>query len=716
MITFPRLGCAALLAFCSVTNALQLGAAEPGRVAIDLSKYRSDSGVAVKQEPQKIVVSWPISADERGEVTLNLDPGQPLIESMGIAAGNAGPAAVIGRKLDPVSVLTIGERDRAKAAQGMVFFDNPRQRPFASHPVLLTKRRVVVSSQGGRLALAIGDLQAGSFEGEFELVFFKNSPFISAAAVVKTGEEHRAILYDTGLAGDPAQWTRMAWLDPQGNLQSAKPAPGFDARPLAVKHRAIAAESPHGSLAVFPAPHQYFYPLDFAENLEFVWCGEGYRKITGSFGFGIRQPIEGDKRFVPWIDAPRGTEQRLNVFYLLSRGPGASALEKVADYTRGDRFKKLPGYRTFTSHYHIEHTADYVKRQKEQKTAGIPKGLEVPGFITKFKATGVDIVHLAEFHFGSTPGQKTAERLAMQKVMHAECERLSDSEILVLPGEEPNVHLGGHWISLFPKPVYWVLHRGAEEPFAEEMEGYGTVYHVANTQDVLKLMERENGLMWTAHARIKSSLGFPDRYKTTDFYQSEHFLGAAWKAMPSDLSRLTLGWRILDLLDDMNRWGQRKQVIGEVDVFRVEPDYELYAHMNINYVKLAELPKYRDGWRPVLDTLRGGHFFVTTGEIVIPEFAVDGQESGNTLRLAANGQAVMEAKLEWTFPLAFAEAISSDGKEVDRQRIDLSDTESFGSRTLRIPLELKGRDWVRLEVWDIAANGAFTQPVWMDKP
>ena len=55
--------------------------------------------------------------------------------------------------------------------------------------------------------------------------------------------------------------------------------------------------------------------------------------------------------------------------------------------------------------------------------------------------------------------------------------------------------------------------------------------------------------------------------------------------MPADLSRPTLGWRVLDLLDDMNQWGPRKQIIGEVDVFKVEPDYELYGQMNINYLR-----------------------------------------------------------------------------------------------------------------------------------
>jgi hypothetical protein len=29
-------------------------------------------------------------------------------------------------------------------------------------------------------------------------------------------------------------------------------------------------------------------------------------------------------------------------------------------------------------------------------------------------------------------------------------------------------------------------------------------------------------------------------------------------------------------------------------------------------------------------------------------------------------------------------------------------------------VDLKGAKWVRFEVWDIAANGAFSQPVWIE--
>ena len=73
----------------------------------------------------------------------------------------------------------------------------------------------------------------------------------------------------------------------------------------------------------------------------------------------------------------------------------------------------------------------------------------------------------------------------------------------------------------------------------------------------------------------------------------------------------------------------------------------------------------------------------------------------------------MRIDLAWTFPMRFVEIISGDGSKVYRQRIDLADTGSFDRRTLRLSPDLTGRKWVRVEAWDVATNGAFTQPVWL---
>src|SRR5262249_2060437 len=106
-------------------------------------------------------------------------------------------------------------------------------------------------------------------------------------------------------------------------------------------------------------------------------------------------------------------------------------------------------------------------------------------------------------------------------------------------------------------------------------------------------------------------------------------------------------------------------------------------------------------------------FFVSTGEVLLPEFAVGGKGSGQTLRLGGRTTAELRARLEWTFPPAFAEIVWGDGGRVHRRRIDLPDGEAFSGGRLRVPVALKGARWVRLEAWDVAANGAFSQPVWV---
>jgi len=99
---------------------------------------------------------------------------------------------------------------------------------------------------------------------------------------------------------------------------------------------------------------------------------------------------------------------------------------------------------------------------------------------------------------------------------------------------------------------------------------------------------------------------------------------------------------------------------------------------------------------------------------VLREFGVGGKRSGEALPLKPAERPELRVNLEWTFPLRFAEVISGDGQQVYRERIDLADTAPFGQRALTVKPQLEGRTWVRFEVWDIAANGAFTQPVWLE--
>src|ERR1041385_6094089 len=113
--------------------AMALASLRAARVEVDLSQYRSDSGItAAVKNRDALQITWPTSKTVRGEMMIDLRPDQPLIQSLGLAEGRR-PAKVIATKLDPVATLTIGERDRQKfeeAFRGMVFFENPRQKPY----------------------------------------------------------------------------------------------------------------------------------------------------------------------------------------------------------------------------------------------------------------------------------------------------------------------------------------------------------------------------------------------------------------------------------------------------------------------------------------------------------------------------------------------------------------------------------------------------------
>ena len=64
-----------------------------------------------------------------------------------------------------------------------------------------------------------------------------------------------------------------------------------------------------------------------------------------------------------------------------------------------------------------------------------------------------------------------------------------------------------------------------------------------------------------------------------------------------------------------------------------------------------------------MDSLRGGKFFVTTGEVLIPEFTVNGRRSGEVVPGNKGSKAQVELELKWTFPLACAVIITGDGRD-----------------------------------------------------
>lgn len=658
----------------------------------------------LSREGNMVEITWPVGEQTFGKVQFDMTSGSPLFKSIRIGSGNT--YTTVSENLDAAFLLTIGERDLLSQNSWNIFFDRVPNKPYETFPVKLKKDSISVKSVGSRTIVTIGTLVAEHFSGNMEITFYHGSPLFNIAAVMSTPDDATAIVYDAGLISKSEEWKKMSWTSTADELESGSVNYTNPAKNLAVKYRTIVASGEEGALALFPAPHQYFYPLDEAFNLKFVWHGDNYRDLLEGYGMGIRQELEGDRRFVPWFNAPPNTKQRLNFFCLIDGGSDNDVMEEVKKFTNADRYPKLPGYKTMSSHFHNEFIMNVVLAGKP-----IP---EKPEFIDVFKRLGLDMVHLGEFHYTAHPKGPDSLRLKELKALFEQTERLSDDDFLLIPGEEPNEFFGGHWMQMFPQPVYWIMSRGDGVPYVEDKPGFGRVYHIGNTEDMMRLLEEEQGLAWTAHARTKGSVNTPDIYKHKDFFKSDRFMGAAWKAMPADLSDDRSGLRVLDLLDDMNNWGEKKTVIAEADLFTVTHENEMYAHMNVNYLMLDQLPKYKDGWQEVVDAIQHGKFFSTTGEVLMHDLRVNGKLSGEAFMLNADGTADIDLKLSWTFPMNFVEIISGDGDQVYHERIDLRDTKAFGEQDFDFKVNLDGKKWVRVEAWDCAVNGAFSQTFYIE--
>ena len=152
----------------------------------------------------------------------------------------------------------------------------------------------------------------------------------------------------------------------------------------------------------------------------------------------------------------------------------------------------------------------------------------------------------------------------------------------------------------------------------------------------------------------------------------------------------------------MNKRGLAKRLIGEVDVFQIDSTHELYAHMNVNYVRSDRLPDF-DHYGQVLGALNRGDYFVSSGEVLLPK---------TEIKEGSREQIVVRAEVTWTFPLQFAEVVWGDGLKAHHQTFALAKTREFGSAKFEWKVDASDWKWARLEVWDIVGNGAFVNPVW----
>jgi hypothetical protein len=574
-----------------------------------------------------------------------------------------------------------------------------------------------VKTDGASLAVTFPGMKLGTFDGNLRFTVYRGTNLIQMDAIARTNEPWVAYKYDAGLRGfQTATMPRVIWRDTGGWAQQHQfggpKALGLSG--VRAANRLLVAEGPRGSVATFPPPHTFFFTREVDVNLGYVF----YRNDgAGSYSIGVTMPERESDTFPQYeqnyalYNAPPGTWQKMSMYFYASPDPGEATRQAALAFTHNDIFKPVQGYKTFVNHFHL--------RVVDRMRVG---GFDTPlQDLMAMKSIGLNVIGLSDFHADSLAANDYGPaRFKDQKDYGEVARRLSDKDFLVAPWEEPSVAFGGHYNIMFPKNVYWskpnrVNPEGGQGeprmlPFEDTDPTYGKVYHTGNAENVQKLLDAENGYWYHAHPRTKSTAGFPDATWGTKYLKSDRYLGVAFKpGMGQDNSEATMcEWRCFDAVDTMNNLnaGQGigpKYIIADIDTYRKSPEDDLYANFPVNYLKIDRVPAPDADWSPVLKAMRDGNFFVTTGEILIKNYAVAGSGTQRTIT----------ADAEWTFPLAFMEIVTGDGKTVSKQRIPATDLQAFGTKKLSIPFDASGKKWVRFSMWDVAGNGAFTQPQWL---
>lgn len=731
----PAFGLIAVSA--AFTSALQ---ADP--LHCDLTNYTVAPGLSANVDHDVLTVAWTGAPGTELRARYAIEHGAPLVREL--AARPAGGAwAVLGENLSPDFTVQTGRRridfaglaplkllgvDTASRAvieqQNWYSFwdapfvlpgdpkrnvDLPRtpdeiQRAAASYATSSCE----VKTDGARLEVNFPGLTMGIFSGGLRFTHYRGTNLVRLEAIAKTDKNFVAYKYDAGLRGfSTATLPRVRWIDTGGNAQQNQFGGGLNEGPVTTraKNRVLVAEGAAGSVAVFPPPTVFFPAREVDTNLGYVW----YRKDSAiAYGIGVKQADhEDDPRYLQnfaLYNAPPGTLQRMATYFYLGTGDATATRAAVMAFTRGDAYQPIPGYKTLVNHFHLQ----FVDRQRASGSldTGSPD-------LAAMKALGINIVGLSDFHADKLHIESpNIDRLEDERDYFEATRRASDQDFLVTPWEEPNPYFGGHVNLLNPRPFFWTKHRTAAQPFTESLAPFGKVYHAGSADDVQKILEAENAYWYTAHPRTKSSAGYPEAYWDKPFVKNDHYLGVAFKpGMGMDLSETRLAdWRAFGSLDDLNnRLADSgllpKLLIGDVDTYQKWPHDDLYPGFTVNYVKLDRVPGPDDDWTPITSALRAGNFFVTTGEILIRNYAVEGTGAKRTV----------VADVDYTFPLEFVEVVTGDGTKTARQIVRATELGAMGTKHFAIPFDATGKKWVRFAAWDSAVNGAFVQPQWLHR-
>ena len=724
----------------------------------NLTGYKAVAGLTAAVSDNTLTVTW--DGDKNAEVRLRftLNDGAPTIRDLAVRSRSAQQWVTLATNVTPEYQVVSGVRratdQQLKPLQDLgvpitpdvldrirweAFWDSPLNVPgdsvahggatppvagIANQPGLPRKpeeitraaarysaRSCDVKTNGARLEVSFPGVKLGVFDGRLEYTVYKGSSLIRQAVVAKTEEPAVAYKYDAGLKGLAIQpKSQMVWRSNTSNLWVDYQFGGArnDALvPLKTANRVVAADMPGGSIAAFPPPHNFFWARETEFNLGYNW----YRKDSDtSFSFGIRhaeneetQNIKGN--FALYSGRP-GTWQHMPVFYYVSVEPAEQTRDGVLAFTHRDHYKPLAGYQVMSHHYHMNLGLRLMQ-------AGSADAEIVD--LQAVRALGINIVSPVDnVGMGGGARNRAAADVLKQRQFEIDgARRHSDKDFLVMPDQEfYGSVLGGHTDLLFSHPVYWLYGRPAGQALVDAIPPYGSVYHIGSPDDLMEMVKREDVLMSMPHPRTKNNAGYPDGFKDKAFFKDPHFQGIGFRwGMGVDRSERRLcEYRCLSLLDDLSNWyadlpTPPKYLLAISEVQTQAPGDDIYSSAPISYIKLDKVPTPDDA-SAVIRTLMRGDYFVSSGEVLIPSYAVRG--SGGTRTIVAD--------VEWTFPLDFVEVVWGDGQHTDRQIISTSDLPAFGQHHFQIPFDATGKKWVRFAAWDAAGYGALVQPIKLGSP
>jgi hypothetical protein len=730
----------------------------------NFSEYKPMQGLTADAAQKTLTVTWDGEKNEEIRLRLGVVNGAPTIDEIALRR-KGGAWAILATHLTPEFDVVSGVRRMtdqqllplknlgAKITPQILdqdrweaFWDAPLNVPgnevahhgatppaegIANQPGLPRKPEEIhqasvkydvqggsVKTDGARLEISYPGVRLGVFSGSLRFTVYKGSNLIRQEIIAKTDDPAVAYKYDAGVKGMAiAPGSRALWRDTANGWQSSEFGGAINRKPVTLQaaNRIVVIETRNGSIAAFPPVHNFFWAREIDYNLGYNW----YRKDSdSSFSFGVRQP-EGE---ADPADAGRGPEDRRQNFALRSARPGTlqrmplylyvsgetghAAVESALAYTRQDHFQPLSGYQVMATHFH----AGMVRRLL--LSGGLDN--QLPD-IEAMKSAGINI--FAPIDGGGVGmvvpgGGAPRDRLESLADYYQAARLHSDKNFLVMPNEEifggpPTTDFGGHHDLLISHPIYWTPGRTAEQPLVDNHPKYGRVYHIGSPADLMEMTHREDLILFMPHPRSKGSTGYPDATKDTATFRDANYRGVGFRwGMGLDGSEQRLcDYRCMPLFDDMNNWvadlptpPKYMQAISEV--YQQGTGDDIYANNPVNYVKVDSPPGI-DNWKPIIDSMKRGDYFVTSGEVLIPSWSVQGTGS----------RRMVVAEVEWTFPLEFAEVVWGDGRETGRRIVPATDLPAFGKHKFQIPFDADGKKWVRFAVWDSAGEGAFVQPV-----